>query len=342
MGRILVSSSHYDTVCAEAKKYLEDQGHEVIFDPEREFPAYTKDELKRLLPDIDAAIIGMDRYDREVLGYAPRLRAVAIFVVCVENIDGEAADERVVYVLNAPGQNSCAVAELAAGTIICLLRGIIGFDGAVREGRWPRVLKTDLRGKTVGLIGFGAVARFLAERLKAFETEILAYDLYPNRSEAERIGVRLCPLDEVLQNSDIISLHVPETPETHHLIGRETIARMKDGAYLVNTARGALVDIDALAEALNGGKLAGAALDAFEYEPLPPNAPILQCRNVICTPHIGGETVDAYKRLAVSTAQDIAAVLAGEEPSFCTNRTQLEERRMTNAEKRKRELSALS
>ena len=115
MGRILVSSSHYDTVCAEAKKYLEDQGHEVIFDPEREFPAYTKDELKRLLPDIDAAIIGMDRYDREVLGYAPRLRAVAKFGVGVDNIDGEAAAERGVYVLNAPGQNSCAVAELAAG-----------------------------------------------------------------------------------------------------------------------------------------------------------------------------------------------------------------------------------
>ena len=165
----------------------------------------------------------------------------------------------------------------------------------------------------------------------------------PNRSEAERIGVRLCPLDEVLQNSDIISLHVPETLFGDAPSDRPRDDRANEGRRVsCQHGKGALVHIDALAEALNGEKLAGAALDAFEYEPLPPNAPILQCRNVICTPHIGGETVDAYKRLAVSTAQDIAAVLAGEEPRFCTNRAQLEERRMTNAEKRKRELSALS
>lgn len=326
MGRILVSASHYDTVCAEAKKFLEEQGHEVIFDPDREFPAYTKNELKMLLKDVDAAVIGMDRYDREVFEFAPKLRAVAKFGVGVDNIDGEAAAEHGVYVLNAPGQNACAVAELAAGVIICLLRGIIDFDGAVRDGHWPRVLKTDLRAKTVGLVGFGAVARCLAERLRAFETEILAYDLYPNRAEAERIGVRLCPLEEVLQSSDIVSLHVPETPETHHLINRETIAQMKDGAYLVNTARGALVDMDALTDALKSGKLSGAALDAFETEPLLPDAPILQYPNVICTPHIGGETVDSYQRIAITTARDIAAVLAGEEPRYCTNRNLLKKR----------------
>jgi len=325
MGRILVSSSHYDTVCADAKRYLEDQGHVVIFDSSREFPAYSKEELREILPNIDAAIVGMDIYDREVFEFAPRLKAIAKFGVGVDNIDGEAAAKHGVYVINAPGQNSCAVAELAAGMIICLLRGIVSFNNSIKEGDWPRVLKTDLCGKTVGLVGFGAIARLLSERLKAFEVDILAYDIYPDYFEAERLGVHICSLDKVLKNSDIISLHVPGVPSTYHTINRESISRMKDGAFLVNTARGSLVDFDALAEALSCGKLSGAALDVFEQEPLPADSPILRCKNVVCTPHIGGETEGAYKKIALSTARDIAAVLAGKVPKFYTNKKQMEE-----------------
>ena len=324
MGRILVSSSHFDTVCADAKKYLEDLGHEVIFDSTRKFPAYSKHELREILRDIDAAIIGMDVYDREVFDFAPKLKAVAKFGVGVDNIDGEAAAEHGVYVINAPGQNSCSVAELTIGMIICLLRGIVGYNNSIKDGRWPRVLGSELNGKTVGLVGFGAIARFLAERLKAFGVNILAYDLYPNYEEAERIGVQICSLEEVLQGSDIVSLHVPGLPSTYHMINRDSIAMMKEGAYLINTARGSLVDIDALVDALNCGKLSGAALDVFEEEPISKDSPILKCKNIICTPHIGGETEGAYVKLAFSTARDVAAVLNGERPQFYTNKKQLE------------------
>ena len=144
-------------------------------------------------------------------------------------------------------------------------------------------------------------------------------------SEAERIGVEICSLEQVISQSDIISLHVPGTPSTHHMINRESIAQMKEGAYLVNTARGSLVDMDALVEALESGKLSGAALDVYEQEPMPVDAPILKCKNVVCTPHVGGETEGAYKRIAMSTARDIAAVLVGDSPKFCTNIKQLEQ-----------------
>lgn len=323
MGRILVSVSHYDTLCLEAKEFLSSKGHQVVFDPSRPFPAYSKEELKLLLPGVDAAIIGMDVYDEEVFSAAPDLKAVAKFGVGVDNIDSDAAARHGVYVINAPGQNSNSVAELALGMIIDLLRGITPLDGAVKQGRWPRVMGRGIGGQSVGLVGFGAIAQCLAAKLSALGASVSAYDVAPDRKAAASIGVRLCTLDEVLTQSDIISLHVPAVPATYHMIGRAAIGKMKRGVYLVNTARGPLVDTGALAEALNSGKIAAAALDAFEQEPLPADAPILQCRNLIATPHIGGETCEAYHRLSLSTARDVDAVLSGRDPVFCVNRDRL-------------------
>lgn len=323
MGKILVSVSHYDSLCVEAKEYLESKGHEVIFDSDRIYPSYSKEELKQLLYDVDGAIIGMDIYDEEVFSFAPKLKAVAKFGVGVDNIDGAAAARHGVYVINAPGKNSCAVAELTVGMMICLLRRLPQLNNAVKSGAWPRVMGTELCGKTVGLVGFGAISQLLAQRLAAFGVNVLAYDVMPNKAAAEACGVELCGLDDVLSRSDIISLHVPALPSTYHIINRQSIARMKNGVYLVNTARGPLVDTEALSEALHSGKITAAALDVYELEPLPADAELLKCDNLVCTPHIGGETREAYQKLAMSTAKDIAAVLDGEEPCFCTNRTLL-------------------
>lgn len=323
MGRILVSVSHYDTLCAEAKSFLESRGHQVLFDPSRSFPAYSKEELKQLLPDVDAAIIGMDVYDEEVFSAAPKLKAVAKFGVGVDNIDGAAAARHGVYVINAPGQNSNSVAELALGMMICLLRGVAPLDRAVRLGQWPRLMGSNISGKTVGLVGFGSIAQLLAAKLSALGASVLAYDVVPDKTAAASLGVHLCTLDEILSNSDIISLHVPALPSTYHMINRSSIAKMKDGVCLVNTARGPLVDTDALVEALNSGKIAAAALDTYEQEPVPPDALLLRCNNLITTPHIGGETYEAYYKLALSTAHDVDAVLAGRQPIFCTNRALL-------------------
>lgn len=324
MGRILVSVSHYDTLCRDAKDFLTSRGHEVICDSSRSFPAYSKEELKHLLPDVDAAIIGMDVYNEEVFSFAPRLKAVAKFGVGVDNIDGAAAARHGVYVINAPGQNSNSVAELALGMMICLLRSVIPLDRAVKRGQWPRTIGSNISGKTVGLVGFGAIAQLLAAKLSALGASLLAYDVAPNPEAAASLGVRLCSLDEVLSSSDIISLHVPALPATYHMIDHASIEKMKDGVYLINTARGPLVDTDALVEALNSGKIAAAALDAYEQEPVPEIAPLLQCHNLIATPHIGGETDEAYHKLALSTARDIDAVLSGRQPVFCTNRALLD------------------
>lgn len=319
MGKILVSASHFDTFCSNAWKLLEENGHEVIYDPYREFPAYSYEELKNILSDIDGALIGLDFYTEEVFQAAPKLKVVAKFGVGVDNIDKAAANKRGVKIVNAPGMNSNAVAELAVSCMLNLIRSIIPLHKKMEKGLWPRYIGSELAGKTVGLLGFGAIAQLVAKKLKAFDVKVLAYDLYPNQTAAQKLNVTLTTLDQVITSSDIVSLHIPATEETKHLFNKKTLASMKKGAYLVNTARGTLVDLAALCESLTSGHLAGAALDAFELEPLPLDSPIFQCQNVMLTPHTGAETAESYERVSLCVCQDICDVLNGKEPSHCIN-----------------------
>ena len=323
MKKVLVSASHYDTLCQDAWKLFEENGVEVIFDPNKSFPAYTTEEIEAM-PDKDeivAAVIGMDDFrDERKYQALPNLKAVAKFGVGVDNIDGELAKKYGVKGLNAPGQNSNAVAELTVAFMLDLLREVIPLHKDMEKGEWPRFMGTEIKGKTVGLLGFGAIARLVAKKLRAFDVNVLAYDLFPNEEKAKELGVKMTTQEEVITASDIVSIHIPATPETHHMFNAETIATMKDGAYLINPARGALVDLDALAEALLSGKLSGAALDAFEVEPLPVDAPILKCRNIVLTPHTGAETKESYYNVSMTTAKDILKVLNGEEPEHCVNR----------------------
>lgn len=320
MGKVLVSASHFDTLCKEAWKLLEENGHEVIFDPARSFPAYSYEELVNIIPDIDAAFIGMDIYDEKVFKIAPKLKCVCKFGVGVDNINLEDASKYGVKVCNCPGQNSNAVAELTIGFIIDILRGVLPLHKAMEKSEWPRFLGEEMAGKTVGLLGFGAIARLVAKKLSVFDVTIKAYDLYPNEAAAKELGVEMVSQDEVIETCDIVSLHAPATAENHHLFNAGTFARMKDGAYLVNAARGALVDLDALAAAMQSGKIAGAALDAFEVEPLPADSPILQCENVVLTPHTGAESRQAYHKVSMVGAQNIIDALAGKEPKNWVNK----------------------
>lgn len=323
MASVLVSASHFDTLCQDAWKLFADSGLKVIFDPARSFPAYSSEEIEAMpeREDIVAALIGMDDFrDERKYKALPNLKAVAKFGVGVDNIDGALAKRYGVVALNAPGQNSNAVAELTVGFMLDLLRHVVPLHKEMEKGRWPRFMGGELKGKTVGLLGFGAIARLVAKKLQCFDVEVLAYDLYPNEKAAAELGVTMTDLQSVITRSDIVSIHIPATPETHHLFNRETIATMKDGAFLVNAARGALVDLDDLADALQSGKLAGAALDAFEVEPLPLDAPILQCENIVLTPHTGAETRESYYNVSMTTAADILRVLKGETPKFQVNR----------------------
>ncbi|MBC8572744.1 phosphoglycerate dehydrogenase [Jingyaoa shaoxingensis] len=319
MGKILVSASHFDTLCKDAWELLEKNGHEVIYDKTRSFPAYSFEELKDIIGDIDAAIIGMDKYTEEVFEIAPKLKAVAKFGVGVDNIDLVAAKKHGVKALNAPGQNSNAVAELTVCYILDMLRKVIPIHEELKEGNWPRWIGSELRGKTVGLVGFGAIARLVAKKLQGFDVQIKAYDLYMNQKLADELGVKACSLDEIVETSDVVSLHIPVSDDTYHMFNTEMFMRMKKGSYLVNAARGGLVDLDDLTKTLREGQIAGAALDAFEMEPLPKGMEIFNY-NVVCTPHIGAESFEAYRDVSLCVSKDIIRVLAGEEPEHCVNR----------------------
>jgi D-3-phosphoglycerate dehydrogenase / 2-oxoglutarate reductase len=319
MGRILVSSSHFDTLCKDARKLLEDNGHVVVYDKNRSFPAYSYDELKDIIGDIDAAIIGMDVYNEDVFRIAGKLKAVAKFGVGVDNIDLKAATKYGVKALNAPGQNSNSVAELTIGFIVDMLRRVIPIHQELEKGNWPRWIGEEIRGKTIGLIGFGAIARLVAKKLSGFDVKIKAYDPLINQELAAQLGAEPWGLDELIAESDVVSLHIPVVADTYHMFNQDMFSRMKKGAYLVNTARGGLVDLDALTQALREGQLGGAALDAFEVEPLSAGAEIFRY-NVICTPHIGAETNESYRDVSLCVARDIVAVLAGKEPVCWANK----------------------
>lgn len=231
---------------------------------------------------------------REVIKNSKKLKIICCARGGIENIDLECAKSRQIMILRAQGRNADAVADLTMGLIIALNRQILNHHQSIKKGYWPVLppneLPHDLGELTLGLVGFGQVAREVAKRAKAFGMKVLAYDPYVQQNEFDNAGVLRVNLEYLLKNSDVVSLHVRLTQETRHLIGEKELRMMKSTAYLVNTARGELVDEDALVKALREGWIAGAGLDVFTEEPLPPNHPLLELNNVVLTPHIAGFT----------------------------------------------------
>lgn len=318
MGKILVSSSHFETLCQDAHQLLLQAGHEIILH-KGELPYMSFEEISAVAPGIDAAIVGLDDWTEAVFKIATKLKVVAKFGVGTDNIDKEAASRYGIKVINAPGMNSNAVAELTVGMMIGMLREIPMLHQAMTCGQWSRFIGTELEGRTVGLLGFGAIAQSVARKLQGFDVTILASDLYPNMDVAKKYGVRIVPADDVITCSDVLSLHIPCTSETYHMFNDAVFARMKPGAYLINAARGPIVDTEALIRALRSGHIAKAALDAFENEPLCADDPLFKTGKVICTPHTGAETKESYRRVSICVAQGVIDVLGGKKPRFCVN-----------------------
>ena len=318
MGNILITASHFQTLCQKAIHLLESNGHQVILN-DHELPYYSFEELAVWAPEIDGAIIGMDQWNEQVFQIAPKLKILARFGVGVDNIDLEAAKRHGIQVVNAAGMNANAVAELAVAMILNCLRGIPELNRKLTDGQWSRAVGRDLLGKTVGLLGFGDIGGRVAKKLSGFEVRLLAYDPYPNREKAAALGVTLTDLDTVLTQSDILSIHMPSIPATRHVMNRETFAKMKPDSYFINTARGALVDTQALVDAVAGGHLAGAAVDVYEQEPLPMGAPIRHTPGIQCIPHAGAETRETYSNISMMTAQAVIDSLSGKEPKNWLN-----------------------
>lgn len=242
------------------------------------------------------------------------------------NINVAAATERGIPVVNAPARNAQAVIEFTLGMMLTECRGISRAHKALSQGTWQGELYRyeragqELQGQTVGLVGLGAIAQGLVPYLVPFDLRILAFDPYVQPERAAALGVELVDLPTLLAEADIVSIHARVTPETTHMMGAAQFAQMKQGAYFINTARGPLVDYDALYAALADGHLGGAALDTFAQEPPPADWPLLALDNVTVTPHIAGASREAARRGAEIVAQDIANFFAGKPLRYCVNR----------------------
>lgn len=267
--------------------------------------------------------------DAALLRAGPRLRVVSNFGVGFDNVDLEEATRRGIAVCNTPGVLSEAVADLTMGLILALSRRLVDNALFVRQGGWtqgaaPPPLGFDLVGKTLGIVGLGRIGRAVARRARAFGMEVRFHDVFRDPGSDEDFCLYR-DLDDLLAESDIVSLHVNLTPETRHLIGARELARMKPSSYLVNTSRGPVVDQRALAEALQRGAIAGAALDVLEVEPPLPDDPICSASNVIILPHVGSATRETRAAMLEMAVGNLLAVLHGEPPASCVNPKSLAE-----------------
>jgi len=276
----------------------------------------SREEVLAAIPDADALIIrSATKVDRTMMQAAPKLKLVGRAGVGVDNVDLAAATELGIVVMNAPDGNTVATAELALGLMLALARHIPAADASMKAGQWERkaYMGVELRGKTLGLIGFGRVGRAVAKRAAAFEMTIIAYDPFIPAEVATNMGVKLVTLDELLATADFISLHAQPSPENHNLINAQTLAKMKKGVRIVNDSRGSLIDEAALAEAIKAGQVAGAALDVYQQEPPEANNPLIGLPGVIHTPHLGASTLEAQDEVAVQIAQQtLDALFKGE------------------------------
>jgi D-3-phosphoglycerate dehydrogenase len=312
MKKILVTATNYSKYCKEGKQLLLDYGCEIIENPHAY--TYPREELKKLVTDIHGVVAGIDLWDEEIFQLAPDLQAIARFGVGVDNIDLKKAGEHGIVVSNAPGINTSAVAELALGLILSLTRRIPNLNESLRKGEWSRPMTHELKSQTVGFLGFGAIARNLAGKLKPFGARMIAYDKFPNKQNADNLEVELVGLKKVLEESDIISIHMPATEETREFINEEAILSMKPGVYIVNTARGSIVDEKALYQGLKSGKIAGYATDVFDNNPAFTENSLFEFPEYIATPYTAAETYENYAANGITAAQALISVFNGEEP----------------------------
>ncbi|GAB6101230.1 hydroxyacid dehydrogenase [Thermococcus atlanticus] len=303
--RVLVAAPLHE----KAFEVLRNAGFEVLYE---EYP--DEERLVELVGDVEAVIVrSKPKVTRKVIEAAPKLRVIGRAGVGLDNIDLEAAKERGIEVVNSPGASSRSVAELALALMFNVARKIAFADRRMREGVWAKkqCLGMELEGKTLGIVGFGRIGYQIAKIAKAMGMNLLLYDPYPNEERAREVGGKFVELEELLKESDVITLHVPLLDSTYHLINEERLKLMKPTAILINAARGPIVDTDALVKALREGWIAGAALDVFEEEPLPKGHPLTELDNVVLTPHIGASTVEAQMRAGVQVAEQIVEILKG-------------------------------
>ncbi len=296
-----------DPIAKEGVELLKKEGFEVV-----DLTGLPKDELPNHVRDLDAIIVrSATKVRKEMIDAAEKLKAIGRAGVGLDNIDVEYAKSKGIKVINTPGATSISVAELTIGLILAVMRKIAYADREMRNGAWPKkkCKGIEMYGKTMGIIGIGRIGREVAKRAKAFGMKVIYYDVYrPDESTEKELDIEFRELDVLVSEADVITLHLPLTPETKHLINKERIEKMKDGAIIINAARGGIVDENALYEALKSGKLYGAALDVYENEPLK-ESKLFELDNIVLTPHIGAQAKEGQTRAGIEVAKKIAEAL---------------------------------
>ncbi len=300
MFKILVS----DKLAPEGLKILETESQfKVDYKP-----GLSKEELMKIIGEYDAIVIrSATKLSREVLEKAENLKAIGRAGIGVDNVDIEAATERGIVVMNTPQGNTITTAEHTIAMMMSLTRNIPQATASMKSGKWEKskFMGTEIFNKTLGIIGLGNIGTIVADRANGLKMKVIGYDPYISEETALKKGIKLVSLDELLSQSDFITIHTPLTNSTKNLINKETIAKMKDGVRIICCARGGIVNEDDLAEALQSGKVKGAALDVFAKEPPDYSHPLFKCENFICTPHLGASTKEAQINVAIAIAEQI-------------------------------------
>ena len=314
--RILITPRTFARDDATPLDILKAAGCEPIFNPHGR--VLTERELIAMIAGVTGLIVGLDPVTETVLEKADILRVVSKYGVGTDNIDLAAATRNGIVVVNAAGSNSSAVGELAFGLMLDVARQVSASDRRIRQGRWESQKGFELWRKTLGIVGTGRTGRELALRARGFEMRLICCDTAPDRQWARQLGATYRPLNRLLAEADIVSLHIPLTADTHHLISTGELARMKRHAILINTARGELVDEKALFDALAVNRLAGAGLDVWETHP-PVKTALCGLDNVVLTSHIGAHTREATAAMGEMATRNLVSVLAGDMPASTVN-----------------------
>lgn len=311
------SSDTFNLLNERARDYAKSLGFEYIWAPQ---VPYDQADVIRHLKDADAGIIDVEPYGEEIFKEVYESSKILVrFGVGYEKVDLAAASKYGIAVARTTGANTMGVAEMALTLILAARRELRSNMECVRTGNWAKNVVNETAGGIVGILGFGAIGRALAGLLKGLDCEVIAYDPYPNEALAKEYGVRMVSADELFQTADAISIHMPYSPDTHHFVDAKRLAQMKPTSVIVNTARGNIIDEDALFDALKAKKIRGAGLDVFGQEPLPTSSPLLGLDNIIMTPHVSSQTVESLWRIYKMAIDITADFYAGKDSPHILN-----------------------
>lgn len=309
--KVLIATRSFSSTSPKPMQMLKDAGVDVVW-VDANSPS-VHNEILELVPETSAIIVGLVPITETMIEKSTKLKIISMYGVGVNHIALEAARKKGVIVTNCPGSNDQAVADLTMGLMVTVARNIPQIDRDIRDGHWKKYLGGELWQKKLGLIGLGNIAKGVVHRAKGFDMQVSAYDPYTSLEVAEAQGVQLQSFDEVICQSDFVSLHAPLTEETKGMFSSDQFKKMKLTSYLINTARGGLVDEQALYDALKDGEIAGAGLDVFVEEPLK-DSRLVELKNVVLTAHTGTHTKESIERMGTMAVENVLRVLRGETP----------------------------